>query len=311
MGVQITTAFVQQYSTNVGMLLQQQGSRFRAHVREQACFGQAATYVEQFGKVNGVKNLARNSDTPIVGTPQDRRWVYPSDYDWADLVDQEDKLRLLIDPTAPITLAGVYALGRNIDDEIINGIFGNCYDGQNGTNNLGHLCAYNSGSQVVSLATGSTAATGLNVAKLRAAKLLLMQSELDMDTDELWIGITAKQHDNLLNEIQVVNKDYNGEQPVLEDGMVKRFMGFNFLHTERIPGGLSYNGTLVPSTEVAGAAYLVPCWAKSGVGLGLWNDIKASVDKRPDKRNTWQVYCTGTFGATRIEELRTVAIPCV
>ena len=70
MGVQITTAFVQQYSTTVGMLLQQQGSRFRAHVREQACFGQAATYMEQFGKVNGVKNLARNSDTPIVGTPR-------------------------------------------------------------------------------------------------------------------------------------------------------------------------------------------------------------------------------------------------
>ena len=60
MGVQITTAFVQQYSTNVRMLLQQQGSRFRAHVREQACFGQAATYIEQFGKVSGVKNLARN-----------------------------------------------------------------------------------------------------------------------------------------------------------------------------------------------------------------------------------------------------------
>ena len=93
MGVQITTAFVQQYSTNIAMLLQQQGSRLRNTVTEQAFTGKAATFVEQFGSVSPVKNQARNSDTPITDVPQDRRWVYPLDYDWATLIDQQQRHR--------------------------------------------------------------------------------------------------------------------------------------------------------------------------------------------------------------------------
>jgi hypothetical protein len=52
-------------------------------------------------------------------------------------------------------------------------------------------------------------------------------------------------------------------------------------------------------------------YCKSGVVLGVWNDLQTSVDRRPDKRNSWQVYVTGTFGATRVEELRVVQINCV
>ena len=310
MALDITTAFVQQYSTNIGMLLQQQGSRFRKAVKEQACFGMAATYIEQFGSVNPVKNLPRHADTPVTGTPQDRRWVYPNDYDWGDLIDEEDRLRLLIDPAGPYTMAGMFAMGRGIDDEIIDGFFNNNYSGQTGATNVGHLAAFGSSSQVVGLTVGSTANCGLTVAKLRAAKKLLIAAELDLDTEELFIGITATQHDNLLNEMQAINLDYT-DKPVLVEGRILRFMGFNFIHSERIPGGASYAGSLSATTEVSGASYLCPCFAKSGVGLGLWKDAAARVAERPDKRFSWQVYVTGTFGATRLEEKRCVVIPCV
>jgi hypothetical protein len=55
---------------------------------------------------------------------------------------------------------------------------------------------------------------------------------------------------------------------------------------------------------------MVPVFAKSGMALGVWNDIQTSVDRRPDKRNSYQVYVTGTFGATRMEEKRCVLINC-
>lgn len=295
----VTTAFVQQYSTNIAMLLQQQGSRLRGAVMEHGFVGKAATVVEQFGAVTPVKNLARHSDTPLISTPQDRRWVYPTDYDWADLIDSQDKLRMLIDPTGPYTQAGVMAMGRAMDDEIINGFFGTNNTGENGTTAV----TFPSG-QIVAANVGASANTGLNVAKLRAAKKLLMQAEVDIDNDQLFVAITATQHDNLLNEVQAISLDYT-DRPVLVEGRIRSFMGFNFIHSERIPGGPSYAGSI--ST---GGLYYVPCWAKSGLALGMWNDVQASVDKRPDKRNSWQVYVTATVGATRTEEKRCVQINC-
>jgi len=295
----VTTAFVQQYSTNIAMLLQQQGSRLRGAVMEHGFVGKAATVVEQFGAVTPVKNLARHSDTPLISTPQDRRWVYPTDYDWADLIDSQDKLRMLIDPTGPYTQAGVMAMGRAMDDEIINGFFGTNNTGENGTTAITFPSA-----QIVAATVGASANTGLNVAKLRAAKKLLMQAEVDIDNDQLFVAITAQQHDNLLNEVQAISLDYT-DRPVLVEGRIRAFMGFNFIHSERIPGGPSYAGSI--ST---GGLYYVPCWAKSGLALGVWNDVQASVDKRPDKRNSWQVYVTETIGACRIEEKRCVQINC-
>lgn len=295
----VTTAFVQQYSTNIAMLLQQQGSRLRGAVMEHGFVGKAATVVEQFGAVTPVKNLARHSDTPLISTPQDRRWVYPTDYDWADLIDSQDKLRMLIDPTGPYTQAGVMAMGRAMDDEIINGFFGTNNTGENGTTAVTFPSA-----QIVAANVGASANTGLNVAKLRAAKKLLMQAEVDIDNDQLFVAITAQQHDNLLNEVQAISLDYT-DRPVLVEGRIRSFMGFNFIHSERIPGGPSYAGSVN-----TGGLYYVPCWAKSGLALGMWNDVQASVDKRPDKRNSWQVYVTATVGACRTEEKRCVQINC-
>lgn len=291
----ITTAFVQQYATNVSVLLQQEGSRFRGTVQEYALHGKAAEVLEQFGQVVAVKNSGRHSDTPLVQTPQDRRWCYPNDYDVADLIDNEDKLRLLIDPSSQYVKTQAYALGRSQDDEIVAALFGNSQTGENGST----ATAFPSGQQVA-IAVGASASTGLNVKKLRAAKALFLAAEVNMDADELYIALDAKAHDDMLGETQATNLDYT-DRPVLVSGRITSFMGFNFIHSERYPGAPSYQG-------VAPANRLIPAWCKSGMALGLWNDISTSVDKRPDKRNSWQVYTTGTFGATRLEEKRVVQI---
>lgn len=317
MSVNVNTAFVQQYSTNIMMLLQQQGSRLRNTVQNYSFVGKAASMAEQFGQVTPVRNQSRHSDTPLISTPQDKRWIYPNDYDWADLIDNQDRLRMLIDPAGPYTQAGVMAMGRAIDDEIISGFFNANNTGENGTVSTSTLYAYNSNSQSVAATTGAAAATGLNIAKLRAAKRKLLEAEVDVDNDQLFCAITAKQHDDLLNEAQAVSLDYNS-RPVLVEGKITQFMGFNFVHSERIPGGASFNTAINPSiasadsdgSYVANTRWMVPVWAKSGMALGLWNDVNASVDRRADKRNSWQVYVTGTFGGARLEEKRCVIINC-
>lgn len=300
MSVQVNAAFVQTYSTNVMMLLQQQGSRLRDAVNVMPLVGKAATVAEQFGNVAPVKNQGRHSDTPLISTPQDKRWIYPNDYDWADLIDNQDKLRMLVDVSSPYAMAGAWAMGRAIDDEIIGAFFAATNTGENGTTST----AFPAGQQVANT-VGATAATGLNVAKLRAAKKLLLQAEVDVDNVPLYIAINAVQHDNMLNEVQAISLDYTNK-PVLVDGRITAFMGFNFIHSERTFGSPSCTQT----GTVAGT-YRIPVWAKTGVVLGMWNDVSTSVDKRSDKRNSYQVYVTGTFGAARLEEKQVVEIGAV
>lgn len=300
MSVQVNAAFVQTYSTNVMMLLQQQGSRLSNAVQIQALHGKAATVAEQFGSVSPVKNQGRHSDTPLISTPQDKRWIYPNDYDWADLIDNQDKLRMLIDPSSPYATAGAWAMGRAKDDEILAAHFATVNTGENGTTQT----SFPAGQQIANT-VGASAATGMNVAKLRTARKLLELADVDVDNDELYIAMSGAQLDNMRNEAQAISLDYN-DKPVLVNGKITSFMGFNFIHSERISGAAN---SQVPGT-VAGT-YLIPAWAKSGMVLGVWNDIQTDISKRPDKRNSYQVYVTGTFGGARLEEKRVVQIACV
>jgi hypothetical protein len=292
MSFNVTTHFVQQYTTNVQLLLQQKGSKLRGTVSTGSYSGKAAKAVEQVGAVNAQKRTQRHGDTPLISTPSDARWIYPVDYEWADLIDDQDKLRMLIDPQSSYAQNGAYALGRAMDDEIISAFFGTAKTGENGSTNT----AFATGTQQIAVATGSTGATGLNIAKLREAKKILMENEVDIDNEQLFCVITAEQHDDLLNEAQAISLDYN-TRPVLVDGRITAFMGFNFVHCERL--------------GVDASSYRrVPVYAKSGVHLGMWNDINTQISERADKGYSTQVYCKGTFGATRTEEKKVVEILC-
>ena len=99
MSNQITTAFVQQYSNNVQMLSQQKGSLLRGVVDVESVNGKHA-YFERIGQVSAQKRVSRHSDTPQIDTPHSRRRISMADYEWADLIDQQDRVRTLIDPTS-------------------------------------------------------------------------------------------------------------------------------------------------------------------------------------------------------------------
>lgn len=291
MSFNITTHFVQQYTTNVQLLLQQKGSKLRNAVSVGSYTGKAAKAIEQVGPVTAQKRTIRHGDTPLISTPANARWVFPVDYEWADLIDDQDKLRMLIDPTSSYSQNGAYALGRAMDDEIISAFFADAKTGENGSTTT----VFGADQDVV-VGTGSTGPTGLNISKLREAKKILMQNEVDIDNDPLFCIITASQHDDLLNEAQAISLDYN-TRPVLVDGKITAFMGFNFIHTERLP----VNGS---------SQRRVAAFAKSGMHLGLFNDINTMISERADKGYATQVYVKGTFGATRTEEGKVVEIVC-
>jgi hypothetical protein len=309
MSFQALTASVQQYTAQVMMLLQQSESRFENAVQVRPFYGKAASVVEQFGLTNATRITSRHSDTVLVSTPHDKRWVFPIDYGWNELTDQQDLLRMLIIPGNMYAAGGAAAMKRAMDDEILSAFFNSNKTGENGSIDTGLLGAFGGGSQVVAVNTGSSASTGLNIAKLRAAKRILLQAEVDIDNDPLFMAISAKQHDDLLNEAQAISLDYNST-PVLVNGRINSLMGFNFIPSERIPGAGSYNAAINPALTVAAGQNWVPFWAKSGLCLGKWNELKAKVDRRPDKNDAEQVSLRMTLGATRLEERRCGYILC-
>ena len=109
MSNQITTAFVQQYSNNVQMLSQQKGSLLRSAVDVETVVGKNA-FFDQVGSALAVKRTTRHADTPQMDTPHARRRVSLVDYEYADLIDNQDKIRTLIDPTSSYASAAAFSL---------------------------------------------------------------------------------------------------------------------------------------------------------------------------------------------------------
>ncbi len=303
MSINIPTYFVQQYSTNLELLLQQKNSRLNNTVSRGDYVGEAGSPVDQVGAIAASKVDSRFGPMPRVDAPTDRRWVYPVDYHLPQLIDNFDKLRLLIDPQSKFTINAGAAMNRAMDDEIIAAYFGTAKTGKaGGTSVTFGTTLTTSAGQNVSVNTGGTA-TNINVAKLREGKRALMAAEVDLDMEMIWCPITASQHDSLLGEVQISSSDFNGGQaPVLREGRVTRFLGVNFAHTERLGTG---------TDDGSGTSRMVPMYAETGMHLGTWAGIKNSIDIRSDLTSRpYQLYSTGTFGATRLEEKRIVRIWC-
>lgn len=286
-GVNVPLHFAQQFATNVELLLQQKGSRLRDKVLMGSHKGEQASPVDQVGAVEMLPVNERFGEMPRVDAPLDRRWCLPSDFHLPQLVDSFDELRLITDPKSKFVENAVLAAGRQIDRILLAAMFGDAKTGKTGSTTTTFLAG-----NVIAVAFGSAGDSGVTVAKLREAKRILMSHNVDLETDPIYAALTALGHDNLLAEAQVVSTDFN-DRPVLVDGKLTRFLGINFVHTELLP-------TVAGDTQC-------PVWAKSGMHLGIWGDIKTSVSQRHDLTSEpWQAYVKMTMGATRIEEKKVV-----
>ena len=287
MSINIPDHYTISFSTNVMLLLQQKGSMLRGTVMEGHYTGKQASPVDQIGRVEMLDVTNRFAPMPRVDASVDRRWVTPSDFDLPQMIDTFDKLRLLTDPESSYTQNAVYGAGRKIDTLIILAFQATAKTGEQGATSTVFTAA-----NEIDVAVGG-ANSRLNVAKLLGVKEIMRSNFVDFDMDEVYCGLTAKDESSLLNEIQIISSDFNGgDRPVMKDGKMTRFLGITFKYCE-----------LIESVAAGVSEVNVPVWAKSGMHLGMWNDIQTEISRRVDVRGIpWQSYVTATFGATRIEE---------
>ncbi len=282
MSSQITTAFVQQYSNNVQMLSQQKGSLLRGSVDSESIVGKNA-FFDQVGTATAVKRVSRHSDTPQIDTPHSRRRVSMVDYEYADLIDNQDKIRTLIDPTSSYALAAAYAIGRAMDDEIISAVSGTAFTGETGSVST----ALPSSQKITESGTD-----GLTIAKLRSAKEKFDSASVDPSIPR-FIVVGPKQISDLLGTTQVTSSDFNTVK-ALANGEISTFLGFNFITSNRL--------------SIASSKRLCLAYAQDGMKLALGQDLMTRIDERADKGYSQQVYVCASMGATRMEEDKVVTI---
>ena len=281
MSSQITTAFVQQYSANIQMLSQQMGSLLRDKVRVESVVGKNA-FFDQVGSVTAQLRTSRHADTPQIDTPHSRRRLSLADYEFADLIDQQDKVRLLIDPTSSYAQAAAMAMGRAMDDVIIAAATGTAFTGETG--------ATSEAAQTAIAAGG----TGLTIAKLRTAKQTFDLASVDPSIPR-HIIVGPEQITNLLGTTEVTSSDFNTVK-ALANGEVNSFLGFNFTVSNR----LAKSGN--DRTCIA--------FAQDGITLGIGKDVNARIDERADKSYATQVYYCMSIGATRMEQAKVLGVVC-
>lgn len=306
----IDAAFVSQFSALIYLQAQQKGSRLRPHVRNESQVGQSAFY-ERIAKTAAVKRVSRHADTPLTPAVHSRRMVTLVDYEWSDLIDKQDKIRTLIDPTGTYTQSAIYALGRSMDDEIIKASNGTAYSGPTGTTSV----SLGTSQQYGSFDGSSTAGVNLNVRTLRAVKKQFMANDVD-ENIPMFACVGSSQIASLLGETEVTNSQY-ATIKALVNGEVDSFMGFKFIRSERLnttSAVTTFNsatGSMASGSDsfVSGARQCF-FWSYDGLLLAVGMDIMARVDERPDKGYSMQVYTAMSASATRMEEEKVVSVLC-
>jgi len=272
----IDAAFVEAFKRNVIHLCQQMPSRLRSTVDSMSVRAEIAN-IERIGVQEAVEKVTRHTPTPILDVPHSRRRFPMQDWQWADLIDEEDQLRLLISPKSEYAKAGAYAMNRVWDRLIINAATADATDGEG-------VAVPFAATNVVGAGGG-----GMTMDSVLAAKEILDKNEVPKENR--YMVCNAQSMMDMLGTTEVSSSDFNSIKALVR-GEFSTWLGFTWVHTE-----------LVSENAAQALAY-----HKSGIRLGVGRDVTTRIDKRPDVSYADQVYLAFTAGATRVEEEKVVKI---
>jgi len=298
--------YTAQYSTNLDLLLQQKGSKLRGFVDTGSHVGKMASPIQQIAPITAKQPAGRFAPKDNTQSTFVRRWVFPQEIDVNQLLDSFDQLQTIVDPKSGYTQNAANAIGRAYDDALLLATTAASTTGVD-AGNLGTE-AFGTGATnyttdaamgyIIQDSFGASGATGLTVAKLIELKRAYRKFHNDLDTEGAVIIIGSRQEADLLSQQQIVSKDYN-DAPVLKDGSIKRFLGFDIVVMERVP------------ESTVGTTRGCISFVKSGMYLGMWKDMTNNVSQRLDlSSEPWQLYTQAMYGATRTQLGKVFQINC-
>jgi hypothetical protein len=270
--------WVDAFKDEMWQLAQQKGSKLRGTVRNRIITGDA-TFFERLAPSDPVEKITRHTVTPQVDVVHSRRKVSMTDWLWSDMVDHEDKRRMLVDPVGAYTTNAGYSMGRKWDDLIIAGLGGPAEDG--------------TGTPVAFLTAQTVPAggVGFTLQKFLDAKRIMDDNDVDMESRVLLIS--PQEEEALLGLTEITSLDYN-VRPTLVEGRVRRFLGCDIIVSTRLV-----------DDDTDRSLYM---YQKNAAGLAINQDTEIRKDERPDVSYALQVFARFTANATRIDDAGVVKI---
>lgn len=286
MSQQISTAFKREVMDSFILLSQQMMSKFNGKVRRDPDLNGKSLYFDRLGEVAMQKRVGRHQQTQYQDTPHSRRILTPEIYDGADLIDSNDKLKAIADPTSDYAKLFVAGANRKMDDLIIAAATGSAYSVDE-----------DEATTEVTLPAAQQISDGGNGMTLDLITETLEKfHDADVDFSEpKYFAIGPQQLRNMLNLEKLTSADYQQVQALVR-GQINNALGFEWIVTTRLDNSAG------PRKCFA--------WCRNGIGLGVFDDIKTRVDELPTMNYSTQVWVSMEMGATRIEDEKVVQVSC-
>ena len=273
----------QKFSRNIMPLAQQKESKLYDAVYKEDVTGVKKFVQDQIGvwamqQVNGRAPATPEND-PLFG----RRWGDVYDYHDNRILGREDKLKILSDPASMMTKSASGAIGRQIDDTIIDAALGTADYGETGSSSIALPSAQK-------IANGST---GMTVAKFLTTSRIFDDANVEMD--DRYMVMHPKGKEDLLGDAKATSADYVNIRNLVA-GNIDTFYGFKIIYSTRLP---------VATTVTSAFAF-----QRYGLMLGEQGGAFVRTSERDDKSYMWQVYYAINHGAVRLEDSRVVQVDC-
>jgi hypothetical protein len=275
-------------------------------------------YYDRIGHAEDMQvDNVRYADNPRSEIPHDRRRSQLADYHLGKYIEPKDMYRILTDPTNEYQVALRASGNRQIDDIARDNIFGDVQTGKAGGTTVSFVTSTAADITVGELSkghsnpvlgtetnmtlggadtegidignayrlSGTGSATGLTLDKLKAVRYTMMRLDAIAQNETINMFIGSQQFQDLLGIDEVINSDYSVRKSLAE-GSVTTFMGFRFIHYERLTLGANGRECIVATPRS-----MKICVAKE-LEVNAWRDT--------GKRNIPYIYLKLSMDAVRM-----------
>jgi hypothetical protein len=241
-----------------------------------------------------------------------RRWMSPSWYYDALLVDKQDNIALHTDPSGDFITSLTYAIERKKMDVIISSFNGSVLAGKT----PGADTAYSLTNTVISNSTGRTIAhdtkndgsAGGISSGLTVNKLVLIREKFATlgipDGVPINLVTSFKQKSDLLREAETQSSD-TSDVKALVNGTISKYMGINFIETNKIALG--------SSNDIDADTNIYPCyaWIPEGIKFAQFLTPSFKVTARDELvGDVWQIKVDFGCSAIRMNESMVLKVEC-
>jgi hypothetical protein len=124
------------------------------------------------------------------------------------------------------------------------------------------------------------------------------------DNIPIWAALSPRQYTNLFGQEEYINIDYATGKPMATGRPFKRWMGINWVKSNKI--------VLGSSNDVDGDVdvYRCPFWTQDAIILGIQKDVLVRISELPTVSYSQQVYVYMNMGAMRMDEDKVCYVEC-